>query len=42
MFEQKHIEYLGVVVDGNMLFIDPIKANGLKDWACDLTMVKQV
>src|ERR1700733_10012099 len=25
-FEQKHIEYLGVIVDGNTLSIDPVKA----------------
>ena len=41
-FEQKHIEYLGVIVEGNTLSIDPVKASGLKDWPRTLTTVKQV
>ena len=41
-FEQKRIEYLGVIVDGNTLSIDPVKANGLRDWPRTLTTVKQV
>ena len=42
VFEQTHIEYLGLVVDGGQLTIDPVKASGLKDWPRNLTKVKQV
>ena len=42
VFEQQHIGYLGVIVDSTTLSIDPVKANGLKDWPRTLTMVKQV
>ena len=42
VFEQKHIEYLGVVVNGNTISIDPIQASSLRDWPRDLTTVKQV
>ena len=42
IFEQQCIEYLGVVINGKTLSINPAKANGLKDWPHDLTTAKQV
>ena len=33
---------MGVIVDGNTLSIDPVKANGLRDWPRTLSTVKQV
>lgn len=42
VFEQACIEYLRLVVDGGQLTIDPMKANGLKNWPSKLTKVKQV
>ena len=42
VFEQTQIAYLGLIVDGDKLSIDPIKANGLKDWPRTLTKVKEV
>ena len=32
VFEQTRIEYLGVIVDGNTLSIDPAKAESLREW----------
>ena len=32
VFEQTHIEYLSVIVDGNTLSIDPKKADSLCEW----------
>ena len=42
IFEQTRVEYLGLVVDGGKLTIDPTKAEGLRDWPRMLTKVKQV
>src|ERR1700761_1965086 len=42
VFEQRKIEYLGIVIDGNQLSIDPTKAEGLRNWPRELTSVKQV
>ena len=42
VFKQRKIEYLGIVIDGNQLSINPTKAEGLRDWPRELTSVKQV
>ena len=42
IFEQTRIEYLGVIVDGNTLSIDPAKADSLCDWPRTLMKVKDV
>ena len=42
VFKQACIEYLGLVVDRGQLTIDPMKADGLKNWPRELTTVKQV
>ena len=42
IFEQTRIEYLGLIVDGNKLAIDPVKAKGLNDWPRTLNKVKEV
>ena len=42
VFEQRKIEYLGIIIDGNQLSIDPTKAEKLRDWPRELTSVKQV
>ena len=42
VFEQKCIEYLSIIINSNKLSTNPIGANGLKDWPCDLITVKQV
>ena len=36
IFEQQRIEYLGVIVDNASISIDPVKANGLRDWPCSV------
>jgi RNase H-like domain found in reverse transcriptase/Reverse transcriptase (RNA-dependent DNA polymerase) len=41
-FEQPAIEYLGVYVKDGTIHIDPMKRNGLADWPCCLSTVKQV
>ena len=41
-FEQTRIEYLGLIVDGNKLAVNPAKAKGLKDWPRTLNKVKEV
>ena len=41
-FEKKRIEYLGLIVDGDTLTIDPKKADGLSNWPRDLKTVKEV
>ena len=41
-WEQTCIEYLGLVIDGDTLTIDPKKANGLQDWPRMLNTVKEV
>ena len=42
VFEQTHIEYLGVIVNGNTLSINPAKAESLQEWPQTLTKVKDV
>ena len=41
-FEQMRIEYLGLIVDGDKLTIDPKKADGLCNWPRTLKTVKEV
>jgi Reverse transcriptase (RNA-dependent DNA polymerase) len=41
-FEQKRIEYLGIVVEGGTVHINPTKQNGLAAWPWTLSSVKQV
>jgi RNase H-like domain found in reverse transcriptase/Reverse transcriptase (RNA-dependent DNA polymerase) len=41
-FEWKQIEYLGIVVEGGTVHIDPTKQNGLAAWPRTLSSVKQV
>jgi hypothetical protein len=41
-FEQNHITYLGIIVEGNKLLPDPKKTGALKDWPRTLNTVKQV
>src|SRR6202158_968983 len=42
VFEQRRVEYLGVILDGGTITIDPSKMDGLRDWPRTLTTVKQV
>jgi hypothetical protein len=42
VFEQTTLTYLGIVISGNQITIDPAKADGLKNWPRNLTSVKQV
>jgi hypothetical protein len=41
-FEQNHVTYLGIIVEGNKLLPDPKKTGALKDWPRTLNTVKQV
>lgn len=41
-FEQTRIEYLGLIVDGEQLTIDPKNTDGLHNWPRELTTVKEV
>ena len=41
-FEQTRVTYLGLVVDGETLRIDPKKADGLHNWPRELKTVKEV
>ena len=41
-FEQTRVTYLGLVVDGETLRIDPKKADGLHNWPRELRTVKEV
>ena len=42
LFEQTQLEYLGVVVDGNTLQIEPAKIEGITQWPTKLKTIKQV
>ena len=42
VFEQTCIEYLGIIVDGTQLTVDPKNAAGLRNWPRTLGMVKEV
>ncbi len=41
-FEQSNMEYLGIVVSGDSLTIDPAKIEGISHWPRDLKNLKQV
>ena len=41
-FEVTAIEYLGLLIDGNTLKIDPTKQKGIAEWPEKLTTLKQV
>ncbi len=41
-FEQDHMEYLGIVVSGDSLTIDPSKIEGISHWPCELKNLRQV
>ena len=42
VFEVTHIEYLGLLLDGNTLKIDPTKQKGIAEWPEKLATLKQV
>ncbi len=42
VFEQPQIEYLGIIVNGVHIKIDPVKADSLHDWPQDLKTLKEV
>ena len=42
IFEATCIEYLGLLIDGNMFKIDPTKQKGISEWPKKLTTLKQV
>ena len=42
VFEVTTIEYLGLLIDGNTLKIDPTKQKGIAGWPEKLTTIKQV
>ena len=42
VFKQEQIKYLGIIVDGNKLSINPSKADGLQNWLQVLKTVKEV
>ena len=41
VFEQRHISYLGIVIDGSQIKIDPKKVDGLKDWPRQVKTLKE-
>jgi hypothetical protein len=41
-FEKQRVEYLGLILDGNMIKPDPVKVNGLKAWPQTLKTVSEV
>jgi len=41
-FEQDHMEYLGIVVSGDSLTIDPSKIEGISHWPHKLKNLRQV
>ena len=42
VFEATHIEYLGLLIDGNTLRINPTKPKGIAEWPEKLATLKQV
>jgi hypothetical protein len=42
VFEQRRVEYLGVIMDGSRLMPDPTKIAGLRDWPRTLHSVTDV
>jgi hypothetical protein len=41
-FEKQRVEYLGLILDGDMIKPDPVKVNGLKAWPRTLKTVSEV
>jgi hypothetical protein len=41
-FKKQQVEYLGLILDSNMIKPDPIKVNGLKTWPRTLKTVSEV
>ena len=41
-FEQRHVKYLGLVLDGETLQIKPNKMRGIKEWPRMLKNIKQL
>lgn len=41
VFKQQHIEYLGIIIDGDNLSINPTKADSLRNWLCTVKTVKE-
>jgi hypothetical protein len=41
-FEKQHVEYLGLILNGNTIKSDPVKVNGLKEWPRTLKTVTEV
>src|ERR1700744_3817456 len=42
VFETKCVEYLGLILEGDSIGVDPAKVDGLKSWPCVLKNVKEV
>jgi hypothetical protein len=42
IFEVTKIEYLGLLINGKTLRIDPIKLKGIQDWPTELKSLKEV
>ena len=42
IFEQRQVEYLGVIIDGSQIIPDPTKLDGLRNWPHTLKMVTNV
>ncbi len=42
VFEQNKISYLGIVIDGSQIKIDPRKVEGIKDWPREVKTLKGV
>ena len=41
VFEQRKISYLGIIIDGSQIKIDPKKVEGLKDWPRTVKTLKE-
>jgi len=41
VFEQNKISYLGIVIDGSQIKIDPRKVEGIKDWPREVKTLKE-
>ena len=42
LFEQSSIEYLGIVIDGTSLWIDPVKIQGITEWPRNIKNVSDL
>ena len=41
-FNQKSVDYLGIVVEDGAIRIDPTKCNGLQEWLEQLSSIKDI